>query len=74
VTSIFGFVDEPRRAVQQADGLISERVEKINQVLASERSSLENQWNQRIRRLGSKIIICDLPAPTKRPAALEMRY
>lgn len=40
------FVDEPHKAVQQADGLISEVVEKINQVLASERSALESQWNQ----------------------------
>jgi hypothetical protein len=49
------FVDEPRTAVQQADGLVSEVVEKITQVFASERSSLESQWNQ-----GSEVSTEDL--------------
>jgi hypothetical protein len=40
------FVDEPRSAVQQADALVSEAVEQITQVFASERSALENQWKQ----------------------------
>ena len=40
------FVDEPRSAVQQADALVSEVVEKITQMFASEHSSLESQWNQ----------------------------
>jgi hypothetical protein len=40
------FVDEPRVAVQQADALVSEVVEKITRVFASEHSSLEGQWNQ----------------------------
>ncbi len=40
------FVDEPRAAVQQADTLVSEVVEKITQMFANERSSLESQWNQ----------------------------
>jgi predicted NAD-dependent protein-ADP-ribosyltransferase YbiA (DUF1768 family) len=42
------FVDEPRSAVQQADALVSEVVEKITQMFASEHSSLESQWNQGI--------------------------
>jgi hypothetical protein len=42
------FVDEPRSAVQQADALVSEVVEKIIQMFASEHSSLEGQWNQGI--------------------------
>jgi hypothetical protein len=42
------FVDEPRSAVQQADALVSEVVEKITLVFASEHSSLEGQWNQGI--------------------------
>jgi len=37
------FVDEPRSAVQQADALVSEVVEKITQMFASERSTLEDQ-------------------------------
>jgi len=39
-------VDEPRSAVQQADGLVSEVVEQITQMFASEHSSLEDQWKQ----------------------------
>jgi hypothetical protein len=42
------FVDEPRAAVQQADALVSEVVEKIIQMFASEHISLEGQWNQGI--------------------------
>jgi hypothetical protein len=42
------FVDEPRSAVQQADALVAEVVEKITQMFASEHSSLESQWNQGI--------------------------
>ena len=40
------FVDEPRSAVQQADALVSEVIEQITQMFASEHSSLEGQWNQ----------------------------
>ena len=42
------FVDEPRAAVQQADELVSEVVQKIIHIFASEHSSLEGQWNQGI--------------------------
>ncbi|MBI5950426.1 MAG: hypothetical protein HY865_02100 [Chloroflexi bacterium] len=41
-----GFVDEPRSAVQQADALVSEVVEKITRMFASEHGSLESQWKQ----------------------------
>jgi hypothetical protein len=37
------FVDEPRAAVQQADALVSEVVEKITQMFGGEHSSLEDQ-------------------------------
>lgn len=40
------FVDEPRAAVQQADVLVADVVEKITQMFTSERTSLEGQWNQ----------------------------
>jgi hypothetical protein len=40
------FVDEPRFAVQQADALVSEVIEKITQMFANEHGSLEGQWNQ----------------------------
>jgi hypothetical protein len=40
------FIDEPRAAVQLADGLVSEVVEKITQMFTNEHSSLERQWKQ----------------------------
>jgi len=40
------FVDEPRSAVQQADALVSEVIEKITKMFTSERSSLEGQWKE----------------------------
>ena len=40
------FVDEPRSSVQQADALVSEVIEKITQMFASEHGLLESQWNQ----------------------------
>ena len=40
------FVDEPRSAVQQADALVSEVIEKITQMFANEHSALESQWKQ----------------------------
>jgi hypothetical protein len=40
------FVDEPRSAVQQADELVSEVIEKITQMFTNEHSSLEGQWKQ----------------------------
>ena len=40
------FVDEPRSAVQQADALVSEVIEKITQMFADEHTSLEGQWKE----------------------------
>jgi hypothetical protein len=40
------FVDEPRAAVQQADELVSEVIEQITHMFASEHSALEGQWKQ----------------------------
>lgn len=40
------FVDEPLKAVQQADALISEVIDQITQVFANEHHSLEGKWNQ----------------------------
>jgi hypothetical protein len=49
------FVDEPRSAVQQADTLVSEVVEQITQMFASQHSLLEEQWN-----LGKEVSTEDL--------------
>ena len=40
------FVDEPRAAVQQADTLVSDVIDKITRMFANERGSLEGQWKQ----------------------------
>jgi hypothetical protein len=41
-----GFVDQPRKAVEDADGLVAEVIQKLAQVFADERSKLESQWGQ----------------------------
>jgi hypothetical protein len=38
------FVDEPRSAVQQADALVADVVNRITEQFASEREQLENRW------------------------------
>jgi hypothetical protein len=40
------FVDEPRAAVQQADTLVAEVIDKITEMFANEHGSLEGQWKQ----------------------------
>jgi len=40
------FVDEPRRAVEQADSLVAELMMRIAETFASERTELENQWGR----------------------------
>jgi hypothetical protein len=41
-----GFVDEPRKSVEQADGLVAEVMQRLAQVFADERSRLEAQWDR----------------------------
>jgi hypothetical protein len=41
-----GFVDEPRRAVQQADELVGSAMKRLAEVFAEERSRLEQQWDR----------------------------
>ncbi|HEV8440536.1 MAG TPA: hypothetical protein VGT40_20800 [Methylomirabilota bacterium] len=41
-----GFVDDPRRAVEQADGLVAEVMQRLAQVFADERAKLEGQWSR----------------------------
>jgi hypothetical protein len=41
-----GFVDEPRQAVEQADALVSDLVERITAGFSEARSGLESQWSQ----------------------------
>jgi hypothetical protein len=41
-----GFVDEPRQAVEQADGLVAEAMKRLAEVFSDERSNLEKQWDR----------------------------
>jgi hypothetical protein len=41
-----GFVDEPRRAVQQADTLVSDVIQRVADSFGGERTQLEQQWDR----------------------------
>jgi hypothetical protein len=41
-----GFVDEPRRAVEQADSLVAGAMKRLAEIFADERSKLEGQWDR----------------------------
>lgn len=40
------FVDEPRRAVEDADALVAGAMKRLAEMFAAERSSLEGQWDR----------------------------
>ena len=40
------FVDEPRRAVEQADGLVAGAMKRLAEIFAAERATLEGQWDR----------------------------
>jgi hypothetical protein len=41
-----GFVDDPRRAVQQADVLVAEVIKRLVEGFANERTALEPKWDR----------------------------
>jgi hypothetical protein len=41
-----GFVDEPRNAVQEADALVADLMQRLADSFASERQALEGQWDR----------------------------
>jgi hypothetical protein len=41
-----GFVDEPRRAVEQADALVADLMQRLADSFSQERKSLEAQWDR----------------------------
>jgi len=41
-----GFVDEPRQAVEQADGLVASTMQHLATAFAKERTNLEQQWDR----------------------------
>jgi len=40
------FVDEPKKAVEQADALVAEVMQQLAQTFADERDKLESQWGR----------------------------
>lgn len=40
------FVDEPRKAVEEADALVAAAVKRIAELFAEERANLEKQWDR----------------------------
>jgi len=40
------FVDEPRQAVEQADGLVAGAMKRLTEMFADERAKLEGQWDR----------------------------
>jgi len=40
-----GFVDEPRRAVEDADSLVADLMQRLAETFSKERSNLEAQWD-----------------------------
>jgi len=41
-----GFVDEPRKAVEEADALVAQVIKRLTEVFADERATLEQQWGR----------------------------
>jgi hypothetical protein len=41
-----GFVDEPRKAVQDANALVSATMKRLDEMFANERQKLEQQWDR----------------------------
>ena len=41
-----GFVDEPRQAVKDADGLVAAAIKRLAEIFADERSKLEREWDR----------------------------
>ncbi len=41
-----GFVDEPRKAVEEADSLVADVMKRLAGAFADERANLEHQWSR----------------------------
>jgi len=40
------FVDDPRHAVENADHLVTEAIQRLSKIFSDERSQLEHHWNR----------------------------
>ena len=56
-----GFVDEPRRTVEEADKLVAAVMQRLAESFANERSGLEKQWDS-----GDNVSTEDLRLPLQR--------
>jgi hypothetical protein len=56
-----GFVDEPRKAVEDADGLVAAAMKRLAEIFAEERAGLEGQWDR-----GDKVSTEDLRVALRR--------
>jgi len=41
-----GFVDEPRKSVQDADALVAETIKRLAEIFSQERAKLEQEWGR----------------------------
>jgi hypothetical protein len=41
-----GFVDEPKKAVEQADQLVESTIKQLSEVFSTERQKLEAEWDK----------------------------
>jgi len=41
-----GFVDEPRKSVQEADKLVESVIQRLSKIFTDERGNLETQWER----------------------------
>jgi hypothetical protein len=64
-----GFVDEPRRAVQEADELVAQVIKDLAETFSDERSKLERQWDQ-----GDKVSTEDLRVVLQRYRSFFDRF
>jgi hypothetical protein len=46
VLSQLSFVDEPRKAVEEADALVLSTMKRLAEIFANERQKLEQQWDR----------------------------
>jgi hypothetical protein len=40
------FIDEPRKSVEEADGLVASTIKRLAESFATERANLESQWGK----------------------------
>ena len=64
-----GFVDEPRRSVEQADELVAEVIKDLASTFADERTKLERHWDQ-----GDKVSTEDLRLVLRRYRSFFDRF